>query len=505
VVEVTGTGLRITSDSADVLNITVGEVSDGVTAKELGIFTDSASVQTTINGADLNPKLINTTRLENVLGTKAQGRIISAGANNDIVLTGAVNGAQLNGIEVVFQAGGTAGSENVDFDGTVLTIDVEVGVSTAEQVAAAITAEGTFNAAVDFRDALTTNVVGTGAVQAANFGVVTDNGGSGTSLDQAAGLIVSNGSSTETLDISQAVTVQDLLNVFNGAGLSLQAEINQSGTGINVRSRLSGADITIAENGGTTAEQLGIRTYAGSTNLADFNRGVGVVTESQRSFEIELDDGLGTITTHTIQLGSLNGNGELVIEVSTVDELIAEIATATGGDVTAAIASVGNGLVLTDNTFAPGASMTVRGEVAQRLGFFDGSVDPPEITTTTDTLATDDRHTQEVDSVFNTLIRLRGALESGDVNAISEAIDRLDVDLDRVNFARSEMGSRQQSLDVLSVRLEDDEVQLRTALSKDLDVDLVEAISNLTARQFALEASLRTSASILSVSILDYI
>jgi flagellin-like hook-associated protein FlgL len=67
------------------------------------------------------------------------------------------------------------------------------------------------------------------------------------------------------------------------------------------------------------------------------------------------------------------------------------------------------------------------------------------------------------------------------------------------------MGSRQQSLDVLSVRLEDDEVQLRTALSKDLDVDLVEAISNLTARQFALEASLRTSASILSVSILDYI
>jgi flagellar hook-associated protein 3 FlgL len=162
-------------------------------------------------------------------------------------------------------------------------------------------------------------------------------------------------------------------------------------------------------------------------------------------------------------------------------------------------------LVLTDNTFAPGASMTVRGEVAQRLGFFDGSVDPPEITTTTDTLATDDRHTQEVDSVFNTLIRLRGALESGDVNAISEAIDRLDVDLDRVNFARSEMGSRQQSLDVLSVRLEDDEVQLRTALSKDLDVDLVEAISNLTARQFALEASLRTSASILSVSILDYI
>ena len=43
-----------------------------------------------------------------------------------------------------------------------------------------------------------------------------------------------------------------------------------------MRSRLSGADFTIGENGGTTATQLGIRSYNGSTELSAFNRGVGV-------------------------------------------------------------------------------------------------------------------------------------------------------------------------------------------------------------------------------------
>ena len=35
--------------------------------------------------------------------------------------------------------------------------------------------------------------------------------------------------------------------------------------------------------------------------------------------------------------------------------------------------------------------------------------------------------------------------------------------------------------------------------------DIIEAISNLTARQYAFEASLRTTASVLQLSLLDYI
>ena len=109
------------------------------------------------------------------------------------------------------------------------------------------------------------------------FGQITD-GGSGEVLDLASGLIITNGGKTVTLDTSNVHTVEDLLNLINGADLGLVAEINATRNGINVRSRLNGADLTIGENGGTLATQLGIRTYTADSKLADFNRGFGVPT-----------------------------------------------------------------------------------------------------------------------------------------------------------------------------------------------------------------------------------
>jgi flagellar hook-associated protein 3 FlgL len=120
-------------------------------------------------------------------------------------------------------------------------------------------------------------------------------------------------------------------------------------------------------------------------------------------------------------------------------------------------------------------------------------------------LQSEDRHTLEVDSVFNTLVRLKHALQHNDFMAVGRSIDRLDEDISRVNFARAEIGARLQNLDVIGVRLEDENVQLRSALSQDVDVDLVEAISQLTARQYAFEASLRTSASMMQLSLLNFI
>ena len=143
-------------------------------------------------------------------------------------------------------------------------------------------------------------------------------------------------------------------------------------------------------------------------------------------------------------------------------------------------------------------------QAAEYLGFI------PNGTVTVDgggnyVLTSEDRHTFEVDSVYNSLIRLRKALQDGDSVAIGEAIERIDVDLNRVIFARGEIGTRLQTLDAVKTRLEDESVQLQSALSNEIDVDLVEAISNLTARQFALQASLQMTGSILSLSILDYI
>src|SRR4029077_18798575 len=103
------------------------------------------------------------------------------------------------------------------------------------------------------------------------------------------------------------------------------------------------------------------------------------------------------------------------------------------------------------------------------------------------------------------LLRLKAALQTGDVTKIGAAITPLDNDLSKISFSRAEIGSRSQSLDVIKTRLQDENTQLQSSLSDETDVDLVQAISNLTAKQYALQASLQTTANILNLSILNYL
>lgn len=121
------------------------------------------------------------------------------------------------------------------------------------------------------------------------------------------------------------------------------------------------------------------------------------------------------------------------------------------------------------------------------------------------TITSEDRNPEQVDSVFNTLLRLRSALEDNDTIAIGEAYAELDEDLNRATFARSEVGARLQNLDVLQIRLEDEEVQLKATLSEAIDADIAEVISDFTARQFSLQASLQTTANLLQLSVLNYL
>jgi flagellar hook-associated protein 3 len=620
-VDVAANGLKVQTDTG---TVRIGDVAGGRTARELGIFTPAnAAISDTINGTDLNPAVQKTTALDQLLGTRATGRIAIAGANNDLVLKANQNGDEFNDVDIVFVDDATAGAEFADaYDpGTrTLTVHIQGGVSSASQVVAAINAEGTFTATTDIRDATVHSQAGTGTVVAGAFADVTADG-SGSSLDTAAGFILTNGGKSVTLDISEAETVEDLLNLITAAGVGVVAEINATQTGINVRSVLSGADFTIGENGGLTATQLGIRTYTGSTRLADLNRGLGVSTNDLQddsltpitddllitardgtALTVDLDsattlaevvnlinnspgnnfgttavtasltpDGRGIslvdsstpITGDLIVAGNaaseylgflsagatdvsdntpdVNGDFSLSSYRSSIEDdlvIVARDGTELWIDVTGAttvqdvidlvnnhsrnndgttavearLAATGNGIELIDSSTVTTSDLTVRSaelsQAAQGLGFIP--VGQTQVSSSTGSggtfsLTSEDRNTLEVDSVFNSLTRLKSALIDGDPVAIGQAIDRLDVDLERVNFARAEIGSRLQSLDVIQTRLQDEKVQLQSALSADLDVDLVEAISNLTARQYALQASLQTAANILSLSLLDYI
>ncbi len=623
VADVTGEGLKLSSTSG---TISVAEVAEGQAARELG-FQPGTAPSTTLVGRPLNPAVLKTTRLDSLLGTRAQGRIVSSGQNNDIVLTARENGADLNDVRVIFQptAGVTAGSEVVTYDDSdplnkTLTVEIQAGVSTANQVAAAITAQGTFQAVVDYHDANSTNAAGTNPVGSGDFGPLTS-GGSGGNLDSTSGLVLTNGGKTKTIDTSSAQTVEDLLNLINGAGLNLSAEINATHDGIQVRSTLSGADFAIGENGGTTATQLGIRTYTDSSALADFNRGVGVLTDDAQLDTTKLDslrivarDGTtldvnltgstslqdvvdrintasGNNTGTTAVLAQLSANhnsvelvdsstatpgGKLTVQVpsgnqaaaylgfvspgdtqhsstttdslgndflsgtkvigndleivasdgtqlwidvtgaKTVKDVIDRINTdpANGGKIAARLADVGNGIELVDNAAGAGTlsvHATEGSQAAQLLGFVAaGQTQSDPLNVHVDgsghqTLTSSDHHTLQVDSVFDTLLRLKTALQQNDTEEIGRSLSRLDADISRVTFARSDIGSRLQSLDTIGNKLKDENVQLKSALSDDMDVDLVDAISSMTSRQYAFQASLQTAASVLKLSLLDFI
>jgi flagellar hook-associated protein 3 FlgL len=491
-VEVTGSGLVVRNGNG---TIRIGEAAQGHTARQLGFPPNSGPATDTLVGDDLNPAVLKTTRLANLLGTKAQGVIESAGNNNDILLTAAANGMQFNGVTVNFVDDVSSGDEFAEFNAGTLLIH-KSATSTANQVAAAITEEGTFTAAIDYHDATSSLQAGTGIVDFVSADI---EGGSGETLDTASGLILTNGGESMTLDISGAETVEDLLNLINGSGLGLRAEINASRTGINVRSRLSGADFTIGENGGTTATQLGIRTYTNDTELASFNRGIGVPTSTDPAnddLRITARDG----TQFSVNLSTAT-------TVDDVIELINSAAASAGAAVTADLAATGNGIELVDSSATVTVDLTIEAvegsPAAQYLGFVPAG--ETQASSSSGVIQSEDRHTLEADSVFNTLLRLKTALENNDEEEIGRSLERLDADMDRVNFARAELGARLQNLEFIDLRLQDENVQLQAALSQDIDVDLVQAISDLTARQYAFEASLRTTASLMQLTLLNFL
>ncbi|MBS0208791.1 MAG: flagellar hook-associated protein FlgL [Planctomycetes bacterium] len=436
---VTPTGLTIQLDSAGGGNLSITDVGSGHTAEQLGIANTAAIGTGPLVGLPLQPALLATTPLADLLGTRASANMSSQGPNNDLLITAPQNGTDYNGVTVRYvdsshlQAGPglTAGHErafysaaplsataalmlpgaandlvltattagtaynnahinivnggaigdnataswnagtntltlsvdstgqtstqtlinainaeghfnaardssgeanssggvipasaiglsgstyNTGADANTLTVIIQSGSSTANQIAAAINSQTSFTAQLDPAEL---NNDGTGAVQDSYgqpLNVAVTANGSGTILDQVSGLQVTNGGQSSVIDLSGAKTVQDLLNSINGSGAYLYARINSAGTGIEVQSRLSGSALSIGENGGTTATQLGIRTFTDTTPLSALNNGNGITVTPGTSFSITRMDGVSfnvdvnSATTIGDVLGAINNN-----------------------------------------------------------------------------------------------------------------------------------------------------------------------------------------------------
>jgi flagellar hook-associated protein 3 FlgL len=116
-----------------------------------------------------------------------------------------------------------------------------------------------------------------------------------------------------------------------------------------------------------------------------------------------------------------------------------------------------------------------------------------------------DPNPQEVSGAFNTLLRLQQALATNDQPNIQRTLGLLDQDSSRVSLAQSALGVREQALQAAQSNLQTNATTLQNQLSQNLDVDLTQAISDLTARQTAFQAALQTTAAISKLTLLNYL
>ncbi len=162
------------------------------------------------------------------------------------------------------------------------------------------------------------------------------------------GFILTNGTSTSTINLSGLSTVQDLINKIDSSGTGAQASINAAGNGLNITNPISGVSLSVGENGGTTAQELGIRSFQPNTLLSSFNSGMGITPIGATT-----DGPTGAITVTKTDGTSFNVTVDGVSTPSA--QLINAINSATGNTtVTAALNASGNGITLTDTSVGSG-------------------------------------------------------------------------------------------------------------------------------------------------------
>lgn len=365
--------------------------------------------------------------------------------------------------------------------GNTITISDSVGGTTAADLGLAVTAASTSVAGGDLHVKLTAR---------------TALGSLATPIDFASGLSITQGENTAVADFSSATTVQELQNVVDALGLGLRLTINEAGTGLDLVSEVSGVELSVGENGGTTAEDLGIRTFGGTTLLSDFRHGVGVQTSE--AGEPDLDIMLHNGTNFTVDLSAAS----TVADVISLTHAAATAAgVAVGVDFEIALAATGNGFRVTDNT-AGGSDFRVTNAglsfAAENLGI---KVNAGAGTT----IAGADQSKVRVENLFTHLQELSASLRNNNEPGITLAGSSIEDDIDSVVSARARVGVQARRVDDQLTLIQDRDIQEQTMLSQLQDADLTEVLTRFTQLQMQLQASLQVGSSAQQLSLLDFL
>ncbi|NJL31867.1 MAG: hypothetical protein HC898_09675 [Phycisphaerales bacterium] len=384
-----------------------------------------------VGDRDLDPLATANTRLEDLNGARGLG--VTTGALeltvNGVMTSVDLTTAQTMGDvmtrlnDAINQLDPAAGALSITAQGFTLTASAGYTISmndtltgtTAADLGLAISAAGASVAGgdVDPRLSLFTSLTALGV-----------------SVDTAGGLKVSQGGLTKTLDLTGATTVQDLINRMTALDMGLRMGISPDGSGLQLISEISGPAFSIGEvAGGTTATDLGIRSFSRSTTLDELNFGIGIHrTAGEDDFRVSLHDG----SSFDVNLDGAISIGDVIDKVRNA----AEIALGAGnvgspGDAgtlfNIGLALDGNGLAFEDGT-AGGQNFRISALgtslAASDLGILKD-------VSSGSNLVGDDVAKVRVEGVFTHMINLRDALVKDDSRGITLATAALGEDVSR--------------------------------------------------------------------------
>ena len=498
-VTVTNTGLdvQLVPVAGQSSALSISEIGGGVTANELGILGQSSNGF--IQGAALDPALTLTTPLADVDGGNldlTHGLQITNGG-----ATYTVNLSQCNTIEDVINAINGAGAgvvAQINPDQTGLQVSSSVSgddFSIGENGGYTATDLGlrTFN--------LDTPLASLNYGQ--GVGVFTGNPGSGTPPTDFT--ITAADGYQFNVSLAGCNTVGDVINTINNLGNgTVQAELASSGNGIELvdNSTVPG-QLTVTSNVQSTA----------ATDLGLIPAGEQTVTSSTNATASGVVSWGGANSSLLFQANQAGTAGNTWIEfVNDAPQAGDETASYVGNVLTIHIAA---------GTNANQVIAAVEANPAANAAF-SVSLDTPSgstnsglgaITPTTayigggsaGVVAGTDANPQETAGVFNALLRMSRALQSGDTSEVSRDVAQLQQASQNLSFSQASLAAGEQGLSAAQTQLTANNTQLQQLLSNDDDADMATVISNLTEAQTAFEASLQAMAQMFKMTLLNYI
>jgi len=307
-------------------------------------------------------------------------------------------------------------------------------------------------------------------------------------------LLITNGMNTATVDLSTAKTVQDVINAINNAGVFVLARISETGTGIDVFNQVSGTSLSIGENGGTTATDLGIRTFDMGTPLSQLNFGDGVTTVS--------GTGQADLQIAAKNAAIVNVDIDGAVTVGDVIDRINAAAIAAGVAIQASLATTGNGIRIADSTGGAGnlaVTIVNLSEAPIDLGL------QKSISGTVTELIGDDVGLTRNEGILGALFDLETALRRDDTQGISAAAGRLDILRGEVTRMHGIIGARSQTMATKRAQIEDATATTQVFLSNVQDLDYAEAATRLQTAMTQLQANLQAGSSVLNLSLMDFL